>query len=114
MSRLQTPLTELIYTEHPRFAGTRKIHGWHNEHVEGGDVLLLSPGVVAVSPPLTDVVGSASLVPFTVAAVVTPVQIGVGDWAARFLADRQPVRRQCPIRPRKTSGEARAPAAARP
>src|SRR5919198_4632625 len=32
------------------------------------------------------------LVPFTVAAVVTPVQIGVGDWAARFLAQRQPVK----------------------
>lgn len=32
------------------------------------------------------------LVPFTVAAVITPVQIGVGDWAARFLAERQPVK----------------------
>jgi cytochrome d ubiquinol oxidase subunit I len=32
------------------------------------------------------------LVPFTVAVVVTPVQIGVGDWAARFLAERQPVK----------------------
>jgi cytochrome bd ubiquinol oxidase subunit I len=32
------------------------------------------------------------VVPFTVAAVVTPVQIGVGDWAARFLAQRQPVK----------------------
>ena len=32
------------------------------------------------------------LLPFTVAAVVTPVQIGVGDWAARFLAERQPVK----------------------
>ncbi|TIC82710.1 arginine deiminase [Nocardioides sp. GY 10127] len=44
----ETQLTELIYTEHPRFKGTRKIHGWHQEHVEGGDVLLLAPGVVAV------------------------------------------------------------------
>jgi arginine deiminase len=44
----ETQLTELIYTEHPRFAGTRKIHGWHHEHVEGGDVLLLGPGVIAV------------------------------------------------------------------
>jgi arginine deiminase len=48
----ETQLTELIYTEHPRFrdypGGTRKIHGWHNEHVEGGDVLLLAPGVIAV------------------------------------------------------------------
>jgi arginine deiminase len=44
----ETQLTELIYTEHPRFVGSRKIHGWHNEHVEGGDVLLLAPGVIAV------------------------------------------------------------------
>ncbi|MCL8025267.1 arginine deiminase [Nocardioides bruguierae] len=44
----ETQLTELIYTEHPRFKGTRKIHGWHQEHVEGGDVLLLAPGVIAV------------------------------------------------------------------
>ena len=46
--RRETQLTELIYTEHPRFRGTRKIHGWHHEHVEGGDVLLLAPGVIAV------------------------------------------------------------------
>jgi cytochrome d ubiquinol oxidase subunit I len=32
------------------------------------------------------------LLPFTLAALVTPVQIGVGDWAARFLAQRQPVK----------------------
>src|SRR5689334_7344147 len=44
----ETQLTELIYTEHPRFVGTPKIHGWQREHVEGGDVLLLAPGVVAV------------------------------------------------------------------
>lgn len=44
----ETQLTELIYTEHPRFRGTRKIHGWQQEHVEGGDVLLLAPGVIAV------------------------------------------------------------------
>ncbi|GAA3736996.1 cytochrome ubiquinol oxidase subunit I [Salinactinospora qingdaonensis] len=30
--------------------------------------------------------------PFTVAAVLTPVQIGVGDWAAHFVADYQPVK----------------------
>jgi arginine deiminase len=46
--RRETQLTELIYTHHPRFAGTRTLHGWQNEHVEGGDVLLLAPGVVAV------------------------------------------------------------------
>ena len=44
----ETHLTELIYTEHPRFVGTTTIHGWHHEHVEGGDVLLLAPGVIAV------------------------------------------------------------------
>jgi cytochrome bd ubiquinol oxidase subunit I len=32
------------------------------------------------------------LVPFTVAALVTPVQIGVGDWAAHFVADNQSVK----------------------
>ena len=46
--RRETQLTELIYTAHPRFVGTRTVHGWHHEHVEGGDVLLLAPGVVAV------------------------------------------------------------------
>ncbi|HSE10447.1 MAG TPA: arginine deiminase [Nocardioidaceae bacterium] len=44
----ETQLTELIYRDHPRFQGTPKIHGWQNEHVEGGDVLLLAPGVVAI------------------------------------------------------------------
>ena len=46
--RRETELTELIYTRHPRFEGTPKIHGSHYEHVEGGDVLLLAPGVIAV------------------------------------------------------------------
>jgi Cytochrome bd terminal oxidase subunit I len=32
------------------------------------------------------------VLPFAMAAVLTPVQIGVGDWAARFLADNQPVK----------------------
>jgi cytochrome d ubiquinol oxidase subunit I len=31
-------------------------------------------------------------IPFLVAALVTPVQIGVGDWAARFVAEHQPVK----------------------
>ncbi len=44
----ETHLTELIYSRHPRFVGTERIHGWHHEHVEGGDVLLLAPGVIAV------------------------------------------------------------------
>jgi arginine deiminase len=44
----ETQLTELIYTQNARFAGTPKLHGWQREHVEGGDVLLLAPGVIAV------------------------------------------------------------------
>ena len=44
----ESQLTELIYHFHPRFAGTERMHGHHLEHVEGGDVLLLAPGVIAV------------------------------------------------------------------
>jgi arginine deiminase len=44
----ETQLTELIYTQHPRFVDVGTIHGWHREHLEGGDVLALSPGVLAV------------------------------------------------------------------
>jgi cytochrome d ubiquinol oxidase subunit I len=32
------------------------------------------------------------LIPFVLAASVTPAQIGVGDWAAKFLATNQPVK----------------------
>jgi cytochrome bd ubiquinol oxidase subunit I len=32
------------------------------------------------------------LLPFAVAALITPVQIGVGDWSAHFVADNQPVK----------------------
>jgi arginine deiminase len=46
--RRETQLTELIYRFHPRFAGTPRILGHDYEHVEGGDVLLLAPGVIAV------------------------------------------------------------------
>jgi arginine deiminase len=46
--RRETQLTELIYTFHPRFAGTERIHGWQKEHLEGGDVLALADGVLAV------------------------------------------------------------------
>ena len=44
----ETHLTELIYAHHPRFTGVPRMHGWALEHVEGGDVLLLGPGVIAV------------------------------------------------------------------
>jgi len=32
------------------------------------------------------------LLPFTVAAIITPIQIGVGDYAAHFVADYQPTK----------------------
>jgi arginine deiminase len=44
----ETTLTGAIYRHHPRFAGTAALYGPDLEPVEGGDVLLLSPGVVAV------------------------------------------------------------------
>ncbi len=44
----ETHLTELIYARHPRFRGIPRMHGWAMEHAEGGDVLLLCPGVIAV------------------------------------------------------------------
>ena len=44
----ESQLTELIYTMHPRFTGTTAMHGWQHEHVEGGDVLLMAHGVIAV------------------------------------------------------------------
>ncbi|HET7172853.1 MAG TPA: arginine deiminase [Nocardioidaceae bacterium] len=46
--RRETQLLDLVYRFHPRFAGIDRVHGWQREHLEGGDVLLLSPGVVAV------------------------------------------------------------------
>jgi len=44
----ETSLTQAIYRYHPRFAGTETIFNPGLEHVEGGDVLLLAPGVLAV------------------------------------------------------------------
>ena len=46
--RRETQLTELIYQFHPRFAGVDRIHGWDKEFLEGGDVLALGEGVLAV------------------------------------------------------------------
>lgn len=46
--RRETTLTGAIYRYHPRFAGTTEVYGPELEHVEGGDVLLLAPGVIAV------------------------------------------------------------------
>jgi arginine deiminase len=44
----ETALTRLIYTYHPRFVGTPHVYEPTLEPVEGGDVLLLAAGVLAV------------------------------------------------------------------
>ncbi|MDQ1647520.1 MAG: arginine deiminase [Cryptosporangiaceae bacterium] len=44
----ETTLTRAIYTHHPRFAGSARLYEPGLEHVEGGDVLLLGAGVIAV------------------------------------------------------------------
>jgi arginine deiminase len=46
--RRETWLTEAIYRHHPRFTGAPLLYNHHDEWLEGGDVLLLAPGVVAV------------------------------------------------------------------
>jgi arginine deiminase len=44
----ETSITDLIYAHHPRFLGVRRAYESRSAPVEGGDVLLLAPGVVAV------------------------------------------------------------------
>jgi arginine deiminase len=44
----ETTLTQAIYEHHPRFAGVQLAYDPALEPVEGGDVLLLAPGVLAV------------------------------------------------------------------
>ena len=44
----EASLTDLIYAHHPRFTGVRRAYESHTAPVEGGDVLLLAPGVVAI------------------------------------------------------------------
>ncbi|POM26191.1 Arginine deiminase [Actinomadura rubteroloni] len=46
--RRESALTDLIYRHHPRFAGVERVYDPSLEHLEGGDVLLLAPGVIAV------------------------------------------------------------------
>ena len=46
--RRETWLTEAVYTHHPRFAGTQRIYSPGEEWLEGGDVLALAPGVLAI------------------------------------------------------------------
>ncbi|WP_280314837.1 arginine deiminase [Nocardia wallacei] len=44
----ETSLTDLVYAFHPRFLGVRRAYESHTAPMEGGDVLLLAPGVVAI------------------------------------------------------------------
>jgi arginine deiminase len=44
----ETSLTDIIYAHHPRFTGVRRAYESHTAPIEGGDVLRLAPGVVAV------------------------------------------------------------------
>ncbi|HVM28401.1 MAG TPA: arginine deiminase [Mycobacteriales bacterium] len=46
----ETTLTGVVYRHHPRFAGTPLLYGGSREEAwfEGGDVLVMAPGVVAV------------------------------------------------------------------
>ncbi|MBV9291434.1 MAG: arginine deiminase [Frankiales bacterium] len=46
--RRETWLTDAIYRHHPRFAGTEVLYSPGEEWLEGGDVLLLAKGVLAV------------------------------------------------------------------
>ncbi|NDL58074.1 arginine deiminase [Phytoactinopolyspora mesophila] len=46
--RRETSLTAAIYAHHPRFEGVDAIYTPELETLEGGDVLLMAPGVVAV------------------------------------------------------------------
>jgi arginine deiminase len=44
----ESTITAAVYAHHPRFAGVEQLYGAQLEHLEGGDVLLLAEGVVAV------------------------------------------------------------------
>jgi arginine deiminase len=46
--RRETDLLAVIYDHHPRFAGLKRVYGPELEPVDGGDVLLLAPSVLAV------------------------------------------------------------------
>jgi arginine deiminase len=49
--RRESSITAAVYRHHPRFAGTEILHGGNDTEeawLEGGDVLLLSPGVLAI------------------------------------------------------------------
>jgi arginine deiminase len=53
--RVQALLADIIYAHHPAFAGTKTLYRPGLEPLEGGDVLLIAPGVVAVGCSLPGV-----------------------------------------------------------
>ncbi|SFP10335.1 arginine deiminase [Geodermatophilus dictyosporus] len=44
----ESTITRAVVTHHPRFTGVEQLYDASLEHLEGGDVLLLAPGVLAV------------------------------------------------------------------
>lgn len=44
----ESAIADLIYAYHPRFAGAARAYGAHSSPVEGGDLLVLAPGVLAI------------------------------------------------------------------
>lgn len=46
--RRETELLAVIYGHHPRFGGIKHLYHAGLQHLDGGDVLLLAPGVVAI------------------------------------------------------------------
>jgi len=46
--RREAELLRVIYDHHPRFAGIKRLYGPELENLDGGDVLLLAPSVLAV------------------------------------------------------------------
>jgi arginine deiminase len=53
--RIQAQLADVIYAHHPAFAGTKTLYRPGLEPLEGGDVLLIAPGVVAIGCGLAGV-----------------------------------------------------------
>jgi len=48
LRRRESGLAGVVYRHHPRFAGTKWLYRHDLEHLDGGDILLLSPGVIAI------------------------------------------------------------------
>lgn len=46
--RRESGLAAVVYRHHPRFTGTKWLYRHDLEHLDGGDILLLSPGVIAI------------------------------------------------------------------